>query len=275
MKIAEIFESKFIAEGGSLPGVGAIHISEIKPTLGAIQKKLGIDLLSNTLGSVGKWEFSGDIDVAIDIDRESIPAFVEKLQSIPEIQDIKRSSVIMTKVKIQNYDPSISTDRERTGYVQLDFMPGDPDWMKTFYHSPSQQESKYKGVYRNILLSIIAGHYQRKDSAEQTDDGRPLESERFLFSEADGLVRIIRRPAPKKNGSGYTKSNTKEIVAGPWKDNASIAKILKLGGPETLNSYETLITAVRKNYHPALVKQIEKDMRENSLIQQKGIPDDL
>ena len=50
-----------------MPGVGAIHIDEIEPTLDALEKKLGIDLKNNVLGSVGKREFSGDIDVALEI----------------------------------------------------------------------------------------------------------------------------------------------------------------------------------------------------------------
>ena len=54
-------------ESGSAPGVGPIHIDEIKPTLDPISKFLGVDLMSMTLGSVGKKEFSGDIDVAINI----------------------------------------------------------------------------------------------------------------------------------------------------------------------------------------------------------------
>ena len=87
-------------EGGAMPGVGAIHIDEIEPTLDSLEKVLGIDLKNNTLGSVGKKEFSGDIDIALEISPDDIPAFVEKLQNIPEVLDIAKSSVIMTKVKI-------------------------------------------------------------------------------------------------------------------------------------------------------------------------------
>ena len=34
-------------EGGSMPGVGPIHINEIEPTLDALEKVLGIDLKGN------------------------------------------------------------------------------------------------------------------------------------------------------------------------------------------------------------------------------------
>jgi len=115
-----------LAEGGAMPGVGPIHIDEIEPTLTALEKVLGIDLKGNVLGSVGKREFSGDIDVALQIDPESIPQFIEKLKNTPEVLDIEKTSVIMTKVQIVGYDEAKQTSKPRTGYVQVDFTPGDP-----------------------------------------------------------------------------------------------------------------------------------------------------
>lgn len=264
-----------ISEGGSLPGVGAIHIDEIEPTLRNLSSILGIDLMDNALGSVGKREFSGDIDVALDIASEDIPDFMEKLKKIPEISDISKSSVIMTKVKIQDYDPSKQTNRPRTGYVQVDFMPGDPEWMKTFYHSPRESESKYKGVYRNILLSSIAAVLDYDASAETTPDGRPLEARRFMWSSSDGLIRVLRKPVPKKKGDGYTKQNTNKIIDGPWKKPADIVKVLKLDDPADLNSYESLKAAIERNYPSETVDKILSSFARNSVIQSMGVPDDL
>ena len=258
-----------------MPGVGAIHIDEIEPTLAALEQVLGIDLKNNTLGSVGKKEFSGDIDIALDIPTDQIPAFVEKLQSVPEVLGISRSSVIMTKVKIVNYDPTKKTDKPRTGYVQVDFMPGDPGWLKTYYHAPHEKDSKYKGVYRNILISSIAAHLDRKDSPEKIADGRSLKSERYMWSPTDGLIRVIRTPEPNKRGDGYTKKNSNEIIAGPYKDPNEIAKILKLGKADVLYSYESLRKAMNEKYTHELVQSIMKDFADNSVIKDMGIPDDI
>lgn len=260
-----------------MPGVGAIHISEIEPTLRPLEKRLGIDLVNNALGSVGKREFSGDIDVAVNISREQLPEFVKRLQAAPEIQDLAQSSVIMTKVQIQDYDSELQDPqgRPRTGYVQVDFMPGDPDWLKTYYHSPSESESKYKGVYRNIMIATIAAVLDREDSPEQTEDGRPLESHRLMWSPSDGLVRIRRTPVPKRSGDGYTKKNHNEIIDGPWRKPAEIARVLKLDGPEDLNSYESLKQAMEKNYPGDVVDQILTSFADNKVIQELGIPEDL
>lgn len=279
MKLHEIISGTMprfrLQEGGSMPGVGAIHRDEIAPTLKPLEKKLGMDLMNNALGSVGKREFSGDIDVAVNIESDQMGEFLARLEKLPEILDIARSSVIMTKVKIQNYDQNKQTDRPRTGFVQVDFMPGDPDWLKTYYHSPDEKSSKYKGVYRNIMLSTMASLLDREDSPQTTPDGRPLESNRYLWSSSLGLVRVRREPVPKKNGQGYTKQNKNNVIAGPWKKPDEIADALKLDGPADLDSFETLLAAARKNYPGELVTAIMNGMKNSPVIQDQGIPGEI
>ena len=268
-------QSEILSEGGSMPGVGAIHIDEINPTLIPLEKELGIDLRNNALGSVGKREFSGDIDVALKIDTDKIPEFVERLKKSSQIMDIAKSSVIMTKVKIMDFDENRDDGRPRTGFVQIDFMPGDPDWLKTYYHSPNEKDSQYKGVYRNLMIASIAGNLDIENSEETIDDGRPLQSKRFMFSPRDGLVRVLRRPVPKKSGDGYTKKNNNKIIAGPWKTADEIAKNLGLDNGEDLYSYETLVKAIRKNLSPEDQKKIFTAFTDNHTIKSMGIPPDI
>ena len=268
-------QSEVISEGGSMPGVGAIHIDEINPTLIPLEKELGIDLRNNALGSVGKREFSGDIDVALKIDTDKIPEFVERLKKSSQIMDIAKSSVIMTKVKIMDFDETKEDGRPRTGYVQIDFMPGDPEWMKTYYHSPNEKDSQYKGVYRNIMIASIAGSVKIENSEETIEDGRPLQSKRFMFSPRDGLVRVLRRPVPKASGNGYTKKNNNKIIGGPWKTADSIAKNLKLDNGEDLYSYETLVKVIKKNLSPEEQKEIFTAFTNNNTIKSMGIPPDI
>lgn len=277
MRLLEVTKQRLetLNESGSMSGVGAIHIDEIEPTLDYLEKSLGMDLKNNVLGSVGKMEFSGDIDVAIDVEPEAIPELLDKLKTNPDIIDITKTSVIITKVKIANYDANKITDKARTGYVQLDFMPGNPGWMKTYYHSPADGESLYKGVYRNIMLATIAALYNRKDSEEKVEDGRSLESEQYLFSPTKGLVRVRRNPVPKKNGDGYTKQNTNVIIDGPWLTPEEIVNVLGLNNKEDLNSYESLKSAIEQNYPQELTKKILDSFLDNAQVQDMGIPKDL
>ena len=262
-------------EGGSMPGVGPIHIDEINPTLDALEKHLGIDLKNNVLGSVGKKEFSGDIDVAIQVDADKIPELVKKIEACPLIMDIAKSSVIMTKVKIEGYDESKQTTKPRTGYVQVDFMPGDPEWMKTYYHSPSDKESKYKGVFRNLMIATIAAIRDSRASGETIDDGRPAEIERWIWSPSDGLVRIKRVPSQRKDGKGYTKKNIDTPVQKPIKNPDEIAKALGLDGAKDLNSFESLLAAVEKNLPAEEVQKIKDSFANNGTVKDVGVPDEL
>lgn len=278
MRLFEFYQGKntqIVAEGGAMPGVGAIHISEIEPTLKKLEKSLGINLRDFTLGSVGKREFSGDIDVAINLKPEELDSFGQKLQQNPNIEDVKKSSVFMTKVKIENFDNTRSDGRPRTGYVQIDFMPGDPGWLKTYYHSPRETESKYKGVFRNLMIASIAGQLNRQESSERIDDGRPVEAERWMWSPSDGLIRVKRTPVPKANGQGYTKKNNNQVIDGPYKTADSIARVLGLDSPADLNSYESLKAAIEKNYPTELVQRILADFVRNPTVQDVGVPGDL
>ena len=270
----ELNES-IIMEGGAMPGVGAIHIDEINPTLEQLEKTLDLDLKNFTLGSVGKRQFSGDIDVALNLKPEELPAFIEKLKKNPLIKDIAKSSVIMTKVQIQNFDKSKSDGRPRTGFVQLDFMPGDPGWLKTYFHSPSEKESKYKGVFRNVMVATMAAVHNRDDSDAQVEDGRPLESRRFMWSPTDGLVRVLRTPVPAKNGDGYTKKNQNKIIDGPFKQADEIAKQLGLNSAKDLNSFESLLDAMKKNYTQEEQKKVIDGLKDSKVVQDIGIPDEI
>ena len=264
-----------INEGGAMPGVGAIHIDEITPTLQALEKSIGVDLMNNTLGSVGKRQFSGDIDVALQINPEQLPAFIEELKKNPLVLDIAKSSVIMTKVKIMDFDQSKSDGRPRTGFVQVDFMPGDPGWMKTYYHSPSEEESKYKGVYRNIMIATLAAVHNRDQSDAKLDDGRALEERRFMWSPTEGLLRVQRTPVPKKSGEGYTKKNKNETIDGPWKQPDEIAQQLGLDSGKDLNSFESLWAAVKKNWTKEKIQYVIDGFKENNVVKDIGIPEEL
>ena len=141
-----LLDGEQISESGSAPGVGAIHHSEIAPTLQRLEKQLGIPLLKNALGSVGKKEFSGDIDIAVQLDKDQQDEFQKKLEQTQGLDFIRKTSVFITSVDIVGYDPKKQADgKERTGKVQIDFMPGDVEFMKNYYHSPHSKEMSQDG----------------------------------------------------------------------------------------------------------------------------------
>jgi hypothetical protein len=278
-----LLDNQQVNESGSAPGVGAIHHSEIIPTLKGLEKQLGIPLVKNALGSVGKKEFSGDIDIAVQLDKEQQDEFQKRLEQTQGLDFFKKTSVFITSADIVGYDPKKQVQgKERTGKVQIDFMPGDVEFMKNYYHSPHSKEmskdgrhSNYKGIHRNIMIASIAGALEVKASDDKTSDGRPLEMERWMFSPSDGMVRVIRRPVEKKNGIGHTKANKNEVVKGPFKSPKDWAKILKLDNVDDLYSFESLYAAVKKNYPADVAKSIFKNFKDNPSIQNAGVPTEL
>jgi hypothetical protein len=278
-----LLDGEQVSESGSAPDVGVIHHSEIAPTLQRLEKQLGIPLLKNALGSVGKKEFSGDIDIAVQLDKDQQDEFQKKLEQTQGLDFIRKTSVFITSADIVGYDPKKQADdKERTGKVQIDFMPGDVEFMKNYYHSPHSKSmskdgkhSNYKGVHRNIMIASIAGVLDVVASDDKTSDGRPLELERWMFSPTDGMVRVVRRPVKKKNGLGYTKANKNEVIKGPFKSPKDWAKILKLDSVDDLYSFETLYAAIKKNYPSNIAADIFKNYKDNPSIQNAGVPTEL
>lgn len=261
----------------STAGTGAIHISEIAPTLLQLEKDLGINLRDNTLGSVGKKQFSGDIDVAVRIADADIPALVERVRDSSIVEFAQKSIlVVISKVKIQNYNPSLETDKERTGFVQCDFMTGENvEWLKTFYHAPSETESKYKGGHRNTTIGCLSQYVDPIPSKELLPDGRPASVERYMYSSKSGLVRIIRTPVPRKDGKGFTRAHHNEVIDGPWLTGDEIAAKLKLGTNKDLNSFETVFAAIERNHSKELVTTVANALTEDKLMQRLGMPTEV
>lgn len=266
-----------LKEGGHMEGVGAIHISEIKPTLARLEKELGMDLQNNVLGSVGKKEFSGDIDVAIKMHPDQIPELMKKLEGVSIVDKVHKGPLVaMSRTEIQNYNPDLETNRPRTGFVQVDYMvDDDPDWLKTFYHSPSEKESKYKGAHRNIALGALSQFIDPVYSDEKTEDGRPVQVERYMFSSKMGLVRVIRRLKKRKDGKGYTKAWDNEVIGGPWKTADEIADKLGLGSAKDINSFESIFNAIEKNHGPEIAEKTARALANDKTIQGFGLPDEL
>jgi hypothetical protein len=96
-----------------------------------------------------------------------------------------------------------------------------------------------------------------------------------MWSPSDGLIRVKRTPVPNKAGTGFTKKNKNVIINGPFKSASDIAQALNLGDAENLDSFETLLAAIKKNYSPELQTKIVKSFMDNGQIQSMGIPDEL
>lgn len=122
---------------------------DIAPTIQWLEVITGLSLIDNMLGSTGKKDTSGDIDLAVDIDKISKQTLIDVLlQNKIDPADIKKSGDnVHVKTPIRG--------NPKNGFVQTDFMFGNPSWQR-FSMMGSPAGSPYQGRHRHILLASIA-----------------------------------------------------------------------------------------------------------------------
>lgn len=186
--------------GGNVFGTTAsIKKENIKPTLleffrqfkAVFPKAEPFFREMKTLGSVGKKDVSGDIDLALSeksfdnvedwgLDREHIiqlfQAFKKRSRTATDDLLMKRSVIVAIAEIIQNSDTDITVDMKGSGAgtlflmfpqydstgkqlednVQIDINVGDVDWLEFAYHS-NTYSGNVKGLHRTqLMLSMFS-----------------------------------------------------------------------------------------------------------------------
>lgn len=150
-----------LLEGGNVfkdadgnPLTQRINQADVPATIRWVEKVTGIRFPQDRwLGSTGRKATSGDLDLAVDVNdisKEELAAlltqFIQKQKQDPRSW-VKKAGEVHLRTPIAG-DP-------KKGFVQTDFMffP-DLDW-GTFYYGGAEN-SAYKGMNRNVLMSSIA-----------------------------------------------------------------------------------------------------------------------
>lgn len=150
-----------LLEGGNVfkdadgkPLTGRINQSDVAATVQWLEHLTGLQFpRERWLGSTGKKPTSGDLDMAVDLNDISKDQLAAKLTqwAVSHGEDprnwIKKAGEVHLKTPIGG--------KPENGYVQTDFMffPN-LDWGQFFYGGA--EDSVYKGVNRNVLMSSIA-----------------------------------------------------------------------------------------------------------------------
>jgi len=275
--------------GNAVHGVGVIHISELCPTLRQIELDLGLTsgyLDENLLGSAGKREYSGDIDVVMHpVDSDGMKAFSDILRTRYGQFNVKKAgNMFNVAVPIIGYNESLQGRIPRTGTVQVDFIFAEPEYTKLFNFSPGDK-SKYKGVHRNLAISAISGYTDRYTSDELDGFGRPIETIRWKFS-THGFFKISRKSRYNTNGE-WIKSQKDEQIGTTKTDPLLIAEILFGDGAQVgdLDSLETIIAACKRFFdedkQQLIYSRIAFNLKEYNARSEKvdlssyGVPDEI
>lgn len=194
-----------------------INRSDVEPTVAWLEKLTGLPLMTNMLGSTGQKPTSGDLDLAVDINKFSKEELDKKLsdwliKSGVEPEDVHTKPtgwVIKTGINVHFFTPI--KGNPKNGYVQTDFMfLRKPGWSKFILRQ--DQDSDYKGASRNVLLNSMA------------------KSMGLKLNQNDGIMR----------------RDTNELVS----DDPDVVAALLLGAGHTaddLGSVEKIMRALKNN----------------------------
>lgn len=239
------------AAGTALPSCGTIHRSEIRSTLKKLSSdlKLSFDLNDFVLGSAGKAEYSGDIDIVLDpkFYTGGPDTFRQCLAEVFGKGNVARNgAMIHLKYPIVQYKEDLQEVRPRNGFVQIDFNFGDADWER-FYHFSPGDKSAYKGAHRNLSIAAISAVNTRNLVRGKDHLGRCISVVRWKFG-SNGFIKVNRNSVTDANGF-WMRKQTDRVLEGPITDPVEIAKLLfsdDRATPGDLVSLETIVRAVKQ-----------------------------
>lgn len=142
-----------LKEGGNLfPDTRRINKNEVMPTIEYLETLTGLALRDKLLGSTGKAETSGDIDVGVDATKITKDQLIQNLSN----NGVSPADYKKTGIEVGLKTPIYKSKKELAGgFVQVDFMfHDDINYLKWFY--ANNEALPLKGKDRNILLSSIA-----------------------------------------------------------------------------------------------------------------------
>ena len=166
--------AELIKEGGNaITGVDRIELKNIIPTVNQIIEQYINPVFPNSaldrnvflLGSTGKKESSGDLDLGFDLTFDSELHDISIESAVGQLYDyIKSIGQVEVKINEFTHDmihfgfPQYDENGNSIGKtVQVDILfTVTPDFCKFYMYSPSQSESSYKGAHRNDLLRAVA-----------------------------------------------------------------------------------------------------------------------
>lgn len=223
-----------LKEGGNIfkdpetkqPVTQRINRQDVDTTLAWLEKITNLPHRDFKLGTTGRKDTSGDLDIAVNQNEVTKEDMIQRLiawvqKNKPEEdpkQWIRKSGISV------HFKTPINGD-ESNGYVQTDLMFGDPQWMKWSLRGASG-DSPYSGAHRQILMSSIATAQGMKWSANTG----------LLDRETNELISTIPAEIAKK-------------LLGPTAqqdDLESVETIITKA--KTLPNYDELVQAARDTF---------------------------
>jgi len=155
MRAQEFISTPVLLEGGNIwkneLATSRINRADVIPTVRFLEKITGLPLVDRMLGSTGRKDTSGDLDLAVDANLVDKSEIVAKLSAWAKAHD---SSALVKKTGVSVHFRTPINGNPDLGYVQTDFMFM-PD-VEFALWSMAAFPSAYRGEYKHIVLASIA-----------------------------------------------------------------------------------------------------------------------
>lgn len=256
--------------GNAFPGLQMVRVrrEHVAPTVDhvvSVMNMAGFDMayaMDNLMGSAGKQDDSGDLDFALNNQRAmfvgqpdlpvfSLRAFAERAREVLPQGHVQTRTLkggqFQTAFPVAG-DPSL-------GYVQVDFVAGNPEWLKFSHFSPGKDNSPYKGVTMSTMLGVLAKMH--KDFELLDEQGERLARVGLRFDLEKGLYRQWK--LRKREGQGLNVVSADEFETAVATSPRFVrllhvtepAEVLGLlfgrpVAPEEVNTFEKLVAKVRQ-----------------------------
>lgn len=138
----------------------------------------------NVMGSVGKQDSSGDLDFALNnkparfYGEPELPVFSLREFNMRMRELLGDSHVSSKQIRGGQLQSAWPIEGKLdNGLVQVDFISGDPKWLKFTHWSPGKDVSPWKGVFISTLLGVLAKRHKDYERYE-TQDGVEIRTAR-------------------------------------------------------------------------------------------------
>ena len=201
----DTYIKKLYESGGAFDNIRPIDQEEAKKVFEYVQKNIfpilglegeGID--TAVVGSFGKKfkdQTSGDIDIAISVDKVASENNCSVNDVFSVVDSLISKAGYNTKPMKGFNQVCIAVAIPGTNdYAQVDLMLSTSlEWSKFMYYSPdfTKAESKYKGLYRNLLLMSIISE-MNKEIVKRTEDDEIEEYKQFVIRLNKGVYSVAK-----------------------------------------------------------------------------------
>lgn len=251
--------------GNAFEGLTRIQREDIDPTLRYVACVLDFPGLTfeymknNLMGSAGKQDDSGDLDIAMDqelFDHRVLYRLADRCREV--FGNEKVNSKGLKADQLNTVMPILSNStNDFNRYVQVDFIYGDSDWLKFSHWSPGKDRSPFKGVLISQTLGVLA-KMNVLFRYPKTDDPNLRQAEvAFAYNLERGLS--VRCRLRRKDGSfGQVDEDTFETKCpvipprvprfGFMNDPETVVRLCVGKGvkPADIETFEDLLSVLRK-----------------------------